>query len=272
MSAPLVSCILPFANKERILLVRRVVNNFIRQHYTPFELIIVNGTDTKVLTTNGMDTDEMRNAGYKVVELEASSGLNAAAMRNIGLKAALGDWVICLDDDDYFHPTRLMYQMAHRREANPCMLKYQLRVDVSRALLPDATTESPVVPPGLHLLKLEDGIPCTMLFPRIEISTGHNWLFDEQLNTGEYGELLARMHRRGRRGVVCDNMHNPLIVGLHWPLLSVAVYHGGNELTREQFFQKTDSLIDATGVPKGLNQIDTEQLKVVLQTHNFRVV
>jgi glycosyltransferase involved in cell wall biosynthesis len=254
------------------MLVRRAVNNFILQHYTPYELIIVNGTETKVLTTNDMDTAKMRNAGCRVVELNALAGLNAATMKNIGLKSALGDWVMCLDDDDYFHPTRLMFQMAHRREANPCLLKYQLRVDISDALMPTAMNSAPVVQPALHLLKLVDGIPCTMLFPRIEISTGHNWLFDERLNTGEYGELMARMHRRGRKGVVCDNMHSPLIAGLHWPLLSLAIYHGGNELTKEQFFQATDSLVDANGVPNGLNQIDMEQLKVVLQTHNFQVV
>jgi glycosyltransferase involved in cell wall biosynthesis len=272
MPAPLVSCILPFANAQRITLVRKVVNNFIRQHYTPYELIIVNSSGTKVLTNNDMDTPEMRDAGCRITEIVASSGLNASTMKNIGLKNAIGDWVTCIDDDDYYHPTRLMFQMAHRREHNPCMLKYQLRVDLSEALSSTLESDLQAVQPKLHLLKREDGIPCTMLFPRIEISTGHNWIFDERLNTGEYGELLTRMHRRGRNGVVCDNMHSPLITGLHWPMLSIAVYHGGNELTREQFFPQSDPLVGQFGVPTGLNPTDMEQLKIVLQSYNFQIL
>ena len=44
MKPPLVSAILPFSNEVRLNLVRKAVNNFIRQNYTPYELVVVNLT------------------------------------------------------------------------------------------------------------------------------------------------------------------------------------------------------------------------------------
>lgn len=252
-------------------LVRKAVNNFIRQHYTPYELIIVNGTDTPVLNNDIMETESMRAAGCRVRELTVTPGANAATMKNIGLKQASGDWAICTDDDDYFHPTRLMYQMAHRRESRPCLLQYQLRLDISAVFYQpdDGPPPTTTIRPRLHMLRMDSGIPGTMLFPRVEPSTGQSWLFDETLETGEYDELLTRMHQRGRLSVVCENHHSPLVAGLHWPLLSVALYHGNNLLPYEQFFTR----VDPPGANRtvGLVSADIEQLKVVLQSYNFKI-
>lgn len=272
MSPPLVSCILPFANPFRINLARKTVNNFIHQHYVPYELLIINGTDARVLTNSDMETEDIQSTGCCVREIPVAAGYNAAVMKNIGLSHARGPWILCVDDDDYCHPSRLMYQMAHRKEAEPCLLQYQLRVDISQALRgSDAEVEGRPVRPLLHLLKMDGGIPDTMLFPRFDPATGSAWQFDESLATGEYANLLMRMQQHGHAGVVCDNMHNPLNAKLGWPLLSVAVYHGLNTLTYEQFFARMDPLSDRNAVPVGLNQSDMEQLKVVLQSYNFRV-
>lgn len=272
MSPPLVSCILPFADPFRINLARKTVNNFIHQHYAPYELIIVNGTDARVLTNSDMDAEDVRATGCSVREVQTSAGYNAATMRNIGLSHAKGEWVLCVDDDDYCHPTRVMYQMAHRRTAEPCLLQYQLRVDISQALRGSKAELGDIpIRPLLHLLKMDGGIPDTMLFPRVDPDTGTAWTFDESLTTGEHAELLARMQQQGRAGVVCDNMHSLLHTKLGWPLLSVAVYHGLNTLPYAQFFARMDPLSDRNAVPVGLNPSDMEQLKVVLQSYNFRV-
>jgi len=271
VSLPLVSCVLIVANAARMTLVRKAVNNFIRQQYTPYELIVVNGIGTNVLTNDNMDSEEIREAGCRVWEMHAPAGLNAAAMKNLGLEVASGDWVICIDDDDYFHPIRLMYQMAHRVDGKPCLLKYQLRIDISQALQlsADSAMWEQSVKPLLHLLKMDSGIPCTMLFPRLQ-SDGQPWLFNPDLNTGEYEELLARM-QQSIQPVVCDNMHNPFVRGMQWPLLSIAVYHGSNELTYDQFFARLNPLTNSGGFPVGLNQEDVEYLKTVLYSYNFQV-
>lgn len=267
MSGPLVSAILTIANPRRQTLARKVVNQFVAQHYTPYELVIVNGTDAKILTNDSMNTDSMLEAGCQVIEVHVPSGLNSATMKNHGLHVARGEWIICLDDDDYFHESRLMYQMAHRQNG-PCMLRYQLRVDISAALTPEAP-DSGTICPLLHLLRKDQGIPCTMLFPKLSPEL-KPWQFNEDLNINEYDELLARMQQAGLETVVCNNMHNAFVQGLHWPLLSIAVYHGGNELTREQFFTLGESA-EHGKVPVGLNATDVDHLKVVLESYNFKV-
>jgi glycosyltransferase involved in cell wall biosynthesis len=270
VSPPLVSCILTVYSSVRIALARKAVNNFIRQHYLPYELLIVNSTGQSILTNDDMNSEEIKSAGCHVREVTTTAVLNAAGMKNIGLSEAKGDWVICIDDDDYFHPMRLMYQMAHRHDS-ACMLKYQLRMDISQAVQVSAEEgiANQTVKPLLHLLKMDSGIPCTMLFPRLG-PNGAPWKFDENLNIGEYTELLARMKQVGEP-VVCDNMHNVFNSGLQWPLLSLAVYHGSNELSYEDFFAKFDPLANPNGVPLGINQEDIDHLKVVLYSYNFRV-
>lgn len=272
MVPPLVSCVLTVFNSLRLTLARKAVNNFIRQHYAPYELIIVNGTGQPVTTNKEMEREDIKSSGCYIRELPVSTALNAAAMKNVGLAAAKGDWVICIDDDDYFHPARLMYQMAHRVERAPCLLRYQLRMDISSVVRPfsEEMPADQTVRPLLHLLRMDSGVPSTMLFPRINPASNTPWLFNEDLNIGEYEELLARM-RQVNEPVVCDNMHNVFVTGMQWPMLSVAIYHGNNELSYEQFFTKYDPLSGNNGVPTGLNIDDIEHLKVVLQSYNFRV-
>ncbi len=270
MPTPLVSCVLTVHDDARVNLARKAVNNFIRQHYAPYQLIVVNSCSQSILTNDSMSDEPVLKSGCTSVECYAEPGLNPAQMKNLGLCVAAGDWVICIDDDDYFHPTRLLYQMAHRVENAPCLLKYQLRLDISPAL---TNNENFIyaVQPLLHLQKINTGIPSTMLFPRLNANK-EPWLFNHEIEINEYEELLARMLQHNPEYVACDNMHNVFNNGLHWPLLSVAIYHGNNQLTYNQFFSDKANKSDSfDGVPEGINQNDIEHLKYILQMYNFKV-
>lgn len=266
----LVSCVLTFSNPNRLSLARKAVNNFIYQRYTPYELLIVNGTSQSVLTNSNMETDYYKNAGT-VREIKAPAGLNAAAMRNIGLKQSEGTYALCIDDDDYFHPDRLIYQMAHRGTSDPCMLKYQLRIDLSSVLWAASAEEPPLSPsiPSMHLLAREAGIPCTVLFPRC--LHGVPWLFNEDLNTGEYEDLVGRFALEYSNISVLDNKHTPFNKTCNLPLLSIAMYHGFNELSFIDFFSKTELQPNDVDKLTGLNQHDIEHIKTVLRSYNFQV-
>jgi len=264
-SPPLVSGVLTVADPRRLSLARKAVNNFIRQHYRPFELVIVNGTETPVLTR---PVDWSEEGGYQISELKAEPGRNAAAMKNIGIHAACGDWIIPVDDDDWFHPQRLLFQMACRVAQRPCLLACQLRVDISEPVR--GQTEE-AVQPLLHLEHQEGGIPETILFPRCD-AEGRPWQYDAELNIGEHRELLARMSQQGCDPVAAPNWHTSLVNAMHWPLLSIAMYHGGNELSYEQFFPPQPSTDKRRIVPASLNGTDIEQLKSVLQAYNFRIL
>ena len=270
MPTPLVSCILTVHDDARINLARKAINNFIRQHYAPYQLIVVNSCSQSVLTNDSMAEDIVLKSGCTSVECYAEPGLNASQMKNLGLTMAAGDWVMCIDDDDYFHPSRLLYQMAHRVDNAPCMLKYQLRLDISSALVNNENFVY-AVQPLLHLQKIDSGIPCTMLFPRLN-KEGQPWLFDPDIEINEYAELLARMLQHNANYVACDNMHNVFNNGLHWPLLSVAIYHGNNQLNYSQFFSDSANTPGhVSDVPEGINQNDIEHLKYILQMYNFKV-
>lgn len=265
MSAPLVSAVLTCVSSNRLNLARKAVNNFIKQLYTPFELLVVNGTGQPILTNDKLTTQADRLAGTYIREIPVGPGLNAAAMRNVGLNAATGDWVICLDDDDYCHPHRILYQMAHRQEGRPCLLQYQLRVDLSKAL--KAASNAEPLQPDLHLLKKTNGISCTALFPRLN-AAGDPWLFNESLNIGEYDDLIAYMISKGCMPVVCNNSNTATLSNVGFPLLSVAMYHGLNELQPHQFFESSD--VDKN--IDGLTLHDIEFLKLILSLYDFNIV
>ena len=269
MSPPVVSIIGPFASPARLLLARKTINLLLRQSYVPYEIVVVNGTGDRLTTNDELSSPKAAEAGNCLREVQAQVGLPPSAMRNVGIRAASGDWIVCADDDDYFHPHRLLQQMAHRRGTLPCLLRYQLRIDISRIVKPDeSTVEGQPIKPWLHLLRKESGIPSTMLFPRLDPATKSPWLFDESLQEGEFEELLSRMP--GQR-VVFDNAHTRFSADTQPSLLSIALYHGENMLSYRKFFGDVDRTSAETEVPIGLNSSDIEYLKKVFAIYDFKV-
>lgn len=269
MSASLVSAILPIADFSRVNLARKTANAFISQQYTPFELIIVNGTgNDSVINNHNLDKDICQALGITIREVFVPEGLNAASMRNAGIKEAKGDWIFPIDDDDWFHPHRLVYQMANRREGCPCLLSCQLLVDISfLSELHLENSESARFTPSLRLKTVAAGIAATVLFPRTQ-ADGSLWLYDESLTVGEHDELVARMRNAGCEPSVCKNFNNPITGPSNLPLLSVAFFHTANELTKQAFFGPKEP---TPVLPNGLLQTDVDLLVQVLKHYNFSV-
>ena len=76
------------------------------------------------------------------------------------------------------------------------------------------------------------------------------------------------MTSKGCVPVVCNNSDTSLLCGVGLPLLSVAMYHGLNELQPHQFFEvsEADKNID------GINSQDIEFLKLILSLYDFNIV
>ncbi len=285
----LVSAIMPHHNSSRLGLARKAVNNFIRNAYHPYELVIVNTTPERVLT-NDTTSPELAALGCFVTELLVPdlSTANASILRNYGIRQAKGDWILPIDSDDWSHPFRLLYQMANRdtdrvlvagdRLLRPVLLRNQLRVDVA-PVLRDNLTETDTYKPTLHLLELSRGVPSTILFHRnscVQSAKGDNayerfdesytW-YDEEIEVNEHAELLSRLPEP----VVVDNSHNVFTSGMQWPIMSIAVYHGNNLLSRDQFFEGMPFPEDKNVVPEGLIPNDIATLKSVLQSYDFQI-
>lgn len=261
-----ISGVLTVSHVSRLKLARRAANQFLSQYYLPIELVIVNTTGSPVLTNDGLNQMQAESSGISVVELMPDALPNAAAMRNAGITRTTGGWLVFLDDDDYFHPARLLYQMAYRNHVGS-MLRCQLRVDLTEALHRAPGDTSPVVP-RLYLHQNASGVFSTAVFHRALVCSkckGEKW-FDEQYNVGEWEVLRQQLGQE--LPIVCDNSRRSAFTLLPSPLLSVAMYHGTNELNSSDFF--ADSA-EVTRDTSSLAPIEFTHLRDILRSYNFVV-
>lgn len=106
----LVSIYLPTRNREGLL--RRAVNSVLTQSYPTLELIVVDDGSTDGTHTY-LDAIGTQDARIRIIRNEKSLG--APLSRNLAIRAACGEFVTGLDDDDYFHPQRIAAFVAQWR-------------------------------------------------------------------------------------------------------------------------------------------------------------
>jgi glycosyltransferase involved in cell wall biosynthesis len=97
---PLVSVIVPTLNRPAML--RDALASIAAQTYSPIEIIVVNdaGVDVEgVVSRFGLK--------QRIVCLKHAINKGLPAARNTGLKAASGDYVAYLDDDDVYYPDHI---------------------------------------------------------------------------------------------------------------------------------------------------------------------
>lgn len=100
---PLVSVIVPVYNVERYI--EQCARSIFEQTYPRLEIIFVNDCTPdgsiyllKTLVTNY----PARMSQSKIIDTGKNSGLTVA--RSIGIKKCTGDYVLCIDSDDYIEP------------------------------------------------------------------------------------------------------------------------------------------------------------------------
>ena len=100
----LIGVVIP--TRGRPELVARAVESALTQNYAPLEVIVViDGPDPETMRALRHLEDER----LRMVGLDENIGGSEA--RNIGIRAARGEWVALLDDDDYWLPEKLEKQM-----------------------------------------------------------------------------------------------------------------------------------------------------------------
>ena len=115
-TGPKVTAIITTHN--RLPLLKRAIDSVIDQTYSNIELIVVsdNSTDGTVEYCNGRND-------FQFIGIPASESKGGNYARNLGIKAARGEYVAFLDDDDYWLPTKVKKQMA-LMESKQCDLVY----------------------------------------------------------------------------------------------------------------------------------------------------
>lgn len=112
MRSSSVSVIVPTFNGQRFLL--PAVESVVRQTYQEWEIIIVDdgstdGSEEFVRRCSQLDS--------RIRCLRKSNG-GLSSARNFGIDAAIGDYVAFLDDDDFWHESKLRKHVEHLDE-NP---------------------------------------------------------------------------------------------------------------------------------------------------------
>ena len=100
--APLVTCIMPTCDRHSFL--PEAIRYFLRQDYPNLELVIVDDGNRSVAS---LLPDDPR---IRLIRL--SQKRKVGAKRNIACAAAHGDFIVHLDDDDWYPPDRVTRQIA----------------------------------------------------------------------------------------------------------------------------------------------------------------
>lgn len=102
---PLVSAVIPTHGRPALLAC--AVRSALRQTWPRMEVIVVvDGSDPATAS----QLEALADPRLRTVYLPESRGGSAA--RNAGVRAACGDWIAFLDDDDEWHPEKIARQMA----------------------------------------------------------------------------------------------------------------------------------------------------------------
>lgn len=105
-----VSAIIPTRNRAELLV--KAVASALHQDFESFEVIVViDGEDPR--TRDALDGF----VGPRVKVIDLAVNMGGAVARNVGVRAARGEWVAFLDDDDEWLPHKLSRQMAAARRS-----------------------------------------------------------------------------------------------------------------------------------------------------------
>lgn len=103
----LISCIVPVFNGEKYL--AEAIESILKQTYKPFEIIIVDDGSTD-------GTARVADRYVKQIRYLKQPNTGPAAARNLGILAAVGEFVAFLDADDFWHTEKLQRQMVRFHE------------------------------------------------------------------------------------------------------------------------------------------------------------
>lgn len=124
-ASPQVSTVIP--TRGRPGLVVRAVRSALAQTVAPYEVIVVvDGPDPATYQA----LLSLHDQRVRVIALETPVG--GAEARNVGARAASGDWIALLDDDDEWLPAKLERQLeaaAQQPGANVIVCQHFLRAD-----------------------------------------------------------------------------------------------------------------------------------------------
>lgn len=170
----------------------RAIKSVLNQTYKNIEVIVVddNGLDSKEQLKTKQIVEKYQNIKYIVHE----KNKNGSAARNTGMKAAKGEFIALLDDDDEFLPCKIEKQYQSIKEKNADICYTGLRVVFQNGIQRDVCQRDEG---NLFSLVLQRRIeaPTSVLMFRKKIAERIKG-FDESFNRHQDWEFLDRLSEK----------------------------------------------------------------------------
>ena len=190
-----VSVILPVHNGASTI--ARALSSVFAQSFTDYEIVVVDDGST--------DETASVLAGYDRIRVISQSNRGVSAARNAGLRAARGEYIAFLDDDDEWMP-EMLARCAEVLDQDPnCVLAYTgvLRVDLTGTPMPNQENQTE----GVDSPTLAQMLERPWILVPSQFMVRHAVLercdgFDERLSGPEDVHFLLRAREHGHfRGV-----------------------------------------------------------------------
>jgi len=199
----LVSCICLTRNKPHLL--KRAIDCFCYQSYPDKELIVIYEDDDEL--TKAFVQNASYPANIRFNEVSFDSAMTLGQKRNFAVAMSSGDYFCSWDDDDWYHPDRILYQYQTLKNNNiaACVL--------TQWIVFDEITGNVYVS---NRRLWEGSIMC-------DTETMMNTLYDE-IQHGEDTPLIEKLNNQKRMFEINGKM------GLY-----IYVYHGNNSWHRQHW-------------------------------------
>lgn len=187
----LVTVVIP-SYKQRGLLVN-AVKSALSQSYPNLEVIVVD--DNPADSIERKETEELMlqfEGDSRVVYIKHPVNKNGAAARNTGIKAANGNYIAFLDDDDEWRPDKIQKQMDYLSSHNNYGAVYTYRL-VDGKKSPSRAYEGDLIVP---FLMLRASIQTSSLLFHKEVLDDIGG-FDESFRRHQDYELLVKFFLKG---------------------------------------------------------------------------
>ncbi|MGN7382089.1 Hyaluronan synthase [Chlamydia abortus] len=192
-SNPTVTVIIPVYNAENVI--ETAINSVLNQTWSNLEVIVVDDCSTDN-TVRIIEKYAERDGRIRLIKAHTNGGTYVA--RNLGLKAASGEYVTCHDADDWSHSQKIERQVLHLLD-NPQLIgnttsQFRATEDFK---FPRRNSQRFYISPNLS----------SLMFRRIPVMEALG--FWDSVRFGGDGELLRRIRKVfGDKAVV--NLDGPL--------------------------------------------------------------
>jgi glycosyltransferase involved in cell wall biosynthesis len=201
-----VSCLIVTANRHQLL--RRSLLSLKKQTYPSVEVVIIDNGDEPV--ENLLDQFSFPHLTYEYIP--PPHNFTLGDLRNRSLDLAGGEYMICWDDDDWFHPQRIEVQYETLKSGyDACCLEGTI-----------FHIDTPELIHHPYIGRLPKGSPSSIMHRRNDL------IRYPSLNREEDTEYLNRWR--------CVASYKKL--GLDYAYLFVRVFHGENVSGKKHFLRR----------------------------------